>query len=308
MRLRWDPMRWCETIVKSEVKGKMQKFHWRTRSGEVISLTSSKLMLKTLRCRDSGLQMDFAQDVLDGIEHPSGALWNCPVNKEWNTKKNYRKKNLEVRRCRETVLNGGPAQQCDSFLYLPVSVVFRKDFQPQTVGSGLKNYFAAWQPEAKIQGNVLSWAPDFRSDPSELSVSGAMQAAIFQRADRRIYSFGMPSNHFLQNLVGNHIITGDCCIFQRSESVVLWNSTVPPSLLPWSFILPYLWLNFPLSPLNSFVEGPFLSFYVCIPDLTAQTLIGIAMGSCKGLFGTVPGLQVHSNIWTAQGGGGSFQP
>lgn len=31
---------------------------------------------------------------------------------------------------------------------------------------------------AKIQSNVLTWAPDFRSDPSELSVSGAKQISM----------------------------------------------------------------------------------------------------------------------------------
>eukprot|EP00435_Cladocopium_sp_Y103_P030347 s1711_g7.t1 len=31
---------------------------------------------------------------------------------------------------------------------------------------------------AKIQGNVLTWAPDFRSDPSELSVSGGKQISM----------------------------------------------------------------------------------------------------------------------------------
>jgi hypothetical protein len=35
-----------------------------------------------------------------------------------------------------------------------------------------------WNCEAKIQSNVLTWAPDFRSDPAELSVSGAKQARL----------------------------------------------------------------------------------------------------------------------------------
>ena len=30
--------------------------------------------------------------------------------------------------------------------------------------------------KARIQSNVLTWAPDFRSDPSELSVAGAKKA------------------------------------------------------------------------------------------------------------------------------------
>ena len=30
--------------------------------------------------------------------------------------------------------------------------------------------------KARVQSNVLTWAPDFRSDPSELSVAGAKKA------------------------------------------------------------------------------------------------------------------------------------
>eukprot|EP00438_Fugacium_kawagutii_P020458 Skav206763 [mRNA] locus=scaffold167:415286:420515:+ [translate_table: standard] len=42
---------------------------------------------------------------------------------------------------------------------------------------------------ARIQSNVLSWAPDFRSDPAELSVSGAKQAlGISMSIGGRLYT------------------------------------------------------------------------------------------------------------------------